>query len=235
MTAWRIYKHLLCPNILTLKKQIFWDSQQEAGNCHECFLPMLKMFRLKRKGGAFPSEDMIFLKCTIPFFVSFYGFPARQVVIDYFHQNEQCTLSGVLCIENCIIILVKYKMKHVTYLPKSDWFIWLQIFLEAFVSGKRFLAYVSVAGVLGVETDLVTVVCWETGVGAKIFSGTIALGCLVGRFSTWWLEMVPSWGVLGRLGIVCWFSLFVLDSKSVSSFLLSLEREVSVILRFFII
>ena len=182
----------------------------------------------------FPSEDMIFLKCTIPFFVSFYGFPARQVVIDYFHQNEQCTLSGVLCIENCIIILVKYKMKLVTYLPRCDWFIWLQIFLEAFFSGKRFLAYVSVAGVSGVETDLVTVVCWETGVGAKIFSGTIALGCLVGRFSTWCLEMVPCWGVLGRLGIVCWFSLFVLDSKSAFSFLMSLEGKVSVILCFWL-
>ena len=79
----------------------------------------------------------------------------------------------------------------------------LQIFLEAFFSGKRFLAYVSVAGVSGVETDSVTVVCWETGVGAKIFSGTIALGCLVGRLSTSGLEMVSSWGVLGRLGIVC--------------------------------
>ena len=65
------------------------------------------------------------------------------------------------------------------------------------------MAYVSVAGVSGVETDLVTVICWETGVGAKIFSGTIALGCLVGRFSTWWLELMPSWGVMGRLGIVC--------------------------------
>ena len=47
-------------------------------------------------------------------------FPARQVVIDYFQQNEQCTLSGVLCIENCTIILVKYKMKHVIYLAKRD-------------------------------------------------------------------------------------------------------------------
>ena len=139
---------------------------------------------------------MGFLKCTIPFFLSLYGFPARQVVIDYFHQNEQCTLSGVLCIENCKIILVKYKMKHVTYLPKCDLFIRLQIFLEAFFSGKRFLAYVIVAGVSGFGTDLITVVCWETGVGAEIFSGTIALGCLVGRFSTWWLELVPSWGVL---------------------------------------
>ena len=74
---------------------------------------------------------------------------------------------------------------------------------RSFFSGKRFLAYVSVAGVSGVETDLVTVVCWESGVGAKIFAGTIALGCLVGRFSTCGLGMVPIWGVLGRLGIVC--------------------------------
>ena len=139
MTAWRIYKHLLCPNILTLKKkQIFWDSQHEARNCHEWFLPILKIFRLKRKEVTFPSENMGFLKCTIPFFFSLYGFPARQVVIDYFQQNEQCTLSGVLCIENCIIILVKYKMKHVTYLTKCDWFIWLQIFLEAFSPAKDF-------------------------------------------------------------------------------------------------
>ena len=72
-----------------------------------------------------------------------------------------------------------------------------------FFSGKRFLAYVSVADVWGFGTDLITVVCWETGVGAKIFSGTTALGCLVGRFSTCGLEMVPSWGVWGRLGIVC--------------------------------
>ena len=124
-------------------------------------------------------------------------------------------------------------MKLVTYLPRCDWFIWLQIFLEAFFSGKRFLAYVSVADVSGFDTDLVTVVCWETAVGVKIFSGTIALGCLFGRFSTCRLEMAPSWGLLGRLGIVCWFSLLVLDSKSVSSFLLSLEGKVSVILHFF--
>ena len=104
---------------------------------------------------------------------------------------------------------------------------------RSFFSGKRFLAYVSVAGVSCVETDLVTAVCWKTGVGAKMFSGTIALGCLVGRFSTCGLERVPIWGVLGRLGIVWRFSLFVLDSKSVSFFLLSLEGKVSVILRFF--
>ena len=97
------------------------------------------------------------------------------------------------------------------------------------------MAYVSVADVSGFGTDLITVVCWETGVGAKIFSGTTALGCLVGRFSTCGLEMVPSWGVLGRLGIVGRFSVFVLDSQSVSSFLLSLEGKVSVILRFLVI
>ena len=75
--------------------------------------------------------------------------------------------------------------------------------LRSFFSGKRFLAYVSVACMSGVETDSVTVVCWETVVGAKIFAGTTALGCLVGRFSTCGLGMVPSWGVWGRLEILC--------------------------------